>query len=164
MASFLTIQPLVPGDKFPSIPGKLLSGQKISLPHDVQGKVSILVIYFYQEAHRQVQEWSNLLMKKYGKRNDLICIEMLMVRDYAYLYSFILDRKLKRLVPRKRHENVVMYYGKLEKYYYYFNVDNLTDCYVFVLDKTGNVKLAKCGEMTLEKMGHIHEKIEELSV
>lgn len=163
MASFLTTQALVPGDKFPDVLGKSLSGRKISLPHDVQGKISILVVYFYQEARPQVQEWHNLLLKKYGKCDDLICIEMLMVRDYAYLYSFILDRKLKRIIPRRRHENVLLYYGKLERYYYYFDVNNLADCYVFMLDKKGKVCLSDFGSVTQEKTDKIAIKLEELA-
>jgi hypothetical protein len=133
------------------------------LPNDVQGKISILIFYFYQEARPQVQAWYNTLLSNYGKRQDIISIEVPMVRDYARLYSFILDRKLKRLIPRKRHENVVIYYGKLEKYYYYFNVDSLTDCYVFLLDKTGRVSLSTCGEITQEKIEQISTKLEELS-
>jgi len=163
VASYLTIQPLAEGDKLPSIPGKTLSGRKITLPSDVQGKISILIFYFYQEARPQVQAWYNTLLNKYGKRQDIISIEVPMIRDYARFYGFILGRKLKRLIPRKSHENVVIYYGKLEKYYYYFNVDSLTDCYVFVLDKTGRVRLSTCGEMTPEKMEQVSTKLEELS-
>jgi hypothetical protein len=160
VASYLTIQPLKEGDIFPEISGKTLAGRKIMLPTKMRGKISIMIFYFYQEARPQAQAWYNLLITTYNTRKDIILLEVPMIRDYARLYSFILDRKLKWLTPRKKHENVVLYYGKLEKYYYHFNVNNLTDCYVFVLDKEGKVCTSVCGEVTPEKLQQISTKLE----
>ncbi len=163
MASYLTIQPLEDGDSFPRLKGKTLSGRKVLFPKHVEGKISILIFYFYQEARPQVQKWCSKLMESYGKRKDVACYEVLMARDYARLYGFIFDHKLKRLIPRKRRDNVVTYYGKLEKYYYHFNVNSLTDCYLFMLDKAGKVRLSAEGPMTQHKRDQINAKIEELS-
>ncbi len=160
MASYLTIQPLKEGDIFPEICGKTLGSRKVMLPGKMRGKFSIMIFYFYQEARPQAQTWYNSLNSIYGKRKDMILLEVPMIRDYARLYSFILDRKLKWLTPRKKHENVVLYYGKLEKYYYHFNVNNLTDCYVFVLDKEGKVITSAYGEVNPEKLQQVNTKLE----
>lgn len=162
MASYLSIQPLKRGDRFPEIQGKTLSGQKIHLPHDLNGKPSILIIYFYRDTRVQVKPWNERLHEKYGKYKNVNCLEVPMFQDYARLYGFVLDRKLKQIIPHKRHENVAVYYGKLGKYYYHFDVNSLTDCYVYLLDASGKVRATAVGEFTEDKFEQITGTLETL--
>ncbi len=163
MISYLTIQPLDKGDIFPEFHGKTLTNQKLVFPGNLKGKIGLLFFTFMREGHNQVDSWLTPIQKKYSDLPDLNHFSVSMVREYNKLHRFVLNRSFRWFIPKENRTNTVFYSGKLEKFYCYFNVNSLSDCYVFLLDRDNKIQYVECGSANSEKLRDIFLVINKLT-
>lgn len=157
-----TNKKLTIGDSFPTIKGKLLSSKKISIPDHCKGKVSVIIIAFKRETQTQVNTWTQPLMKEFGMHEDFRFIEIPMISSFFNWMSGYIDNGMRKGIVPSMHKNVMTYYGPLNSYYKYFDVNNKKLCYVFLLDRNGNILLIDKGEAQERNLLLLTNKIKEL--
>lgn len=157
-----TIKPLEVGDKFPSISGSLLSSKKITLPEHCSQKIAVLIVAFKRGTQPQIDTWIKPLMKEFSMYDDFRFIEIPMISNFYSWMSNYIDNGMRKGIVPSMHKNVMTYYGPLSDYYTYFDVDDKTKCYVFLLDKTGKIQYKIKGKADSHQLTLISEKIKSL--
>ena len=71
--------------KFPSITGTSLSGNDVTFPDDISGRVAVLSIAFKQRAQLCINTWADELLPKYGIDQNVQYYEVPMSVSYTHL-------------------------------------------------------------------------------
>ncbi|WP_461631550.1 hypothetical protein [Labilibaculum euxinus] len=150
------------GDLFPEIKGELLSSKMVTLPDHCKGKVSVLIIAFKRGTQAQVDTWTKPLMKEFSIRNDFRFIEVPMISNFYSWLSHYIDNGMRGGIAKPMHKNVMTYYGPLDSYYDYFDVQDKKLCYLFLLDKEGRIQFLTKGEAKPEELSVLLQKIKIL--
>ena len=150
------------GDLFPEIKGELLSSKMVTLPDHCKGKVSVLIIAFKRGTQAQVDTWTKPLMKEFSIRNDFRFIEVPMISNFYSWLSHYIDNGMRGGIAKPMHKNVMTYYGPLDSYYDYFDVQDKKLCYLFLLDKESRIQFLTKGEAKPEELSVLLQKIKIL--
>ncbi|MGQ1909694.1 hypothetical protein ACT3CE_07890 [Marinifilum sp. RC60d5] len=157
-----TYKKLAIGDSFPNIKGKLLSSKEISIPEHCKGKVSVLIVAFKRETQDQVNTWTQPLLQEFGMHKDFRFIEIPMISSLFNWMSGYIDNGMRKGIASAMHKNVMTYYGPLNSYYRYFDVEDKKLCYLFLLDKNGTIQFIDKGEAQKQNLHLLTNKIKEL--
>ena len=150
------------GDLFPEIKGELLSSKMVTLPDHCKGKVSVLIIAFKRGTQAQVDTWTKPLMKEFSIRNDFRFIEVPMISNFYSWLAHYIDNGMRGGIAKPMHKNVMTYYGPLDSYYDYFDVQDKKLCYLFLLDKEGRIQFLTKGEAKPDELSVLLQKIKIL--
>ncbi len=150
------------GDLFPEIKGELLSSKAITLPDHCKGKVSVLIIAFKRGTQNQIDTWTQPLMKEFSICSDFRFIEVPMISNFYSWLSHYIDNGMRGGIAEPMHKNVMTYYGPLNSYYDYFDVQDKKLCYLFLLDKEGRIQFLTKGEAKPGDLSVLLQKIKIL--
>ncbi|WP_321278979.1 hypothetical protein [Marinifilum fragile] len=157
-----TVKKLEIGDQFPTIHGELLSHKEISLPDHCRGKVSLLIVAFKRGTQPQIDSWTKPVLKEFSMYDEFRFIEIPMISNFYSWISNYIDNGMRKGIVPSMHKNVMTYYGSLSDYYTYFGVEDKSLCYVFLLDKEGNIQFIDQGESQSHKSMLLIDKIKTL--
>ncbi|PKQ61106.1 hypothetical protein BZG02_16815 [Labilibaculum filiforme] len=153
---------LKPGDIFPQIKGELLSSELIILPDHCKGKVSVLIIAFKRGTQVQIDTWTTPLLKEFSVHKDFRFIEIPMISNLYDWMSHYINNGMRGGIDETMHKNVMTYYGPLNSYFDYFDVQDKKLCYLFLLDKEGKIQHLTKGKSKPEELSILFQKIKNL--
>jgi hypothetical protein len=143
---------------FPKLVAETLAKKAIEFPKDVKGKPTIILIAFKREAQTFIDPWSAAILKKYPQ-DEVNYYEIPMISGGYKLFSRFIDGGMRGGVPLDLHDNVATYYGSLDNYIDYLKIKKNGNCYLFLLDKNGNIIHHAEGPMTDTKWIQLMGKI-----
>lgn len=150
------------GQPFPAVRGESLAGQKVVLPDDARGRVTVVIAAFQRQAQGRVDTWARPLLDHYGDESAVRYFELPMISGWYSWMSGFIDGGMRRGVPKPLHDNVVTYYGPLDAYFKAFDVTDKGDCYLFVLDAGGIVRHAARGPADVAGLEALYRVIDGL--
>ena len=156
-----TSQPIEKMDnsKFPTLPAELLSGEKVVFPDFVKGKKTVIVMAFekwgqYQKPQFQADKWKAFWEAELQERG-IDFYEIPMMSGVFIPISGWANSGMRSGIPKKFHSKVACYYGNKMKYAQRLQIEDITDCYVCVIDEEGNILDKVYGEIDTEKKQRI---------
>ncbi len=158
----LIAQKLQIGDSFPEITGDLLSYKKITIPEHCKGKVSILIVAFKRGTQPQVDSWTTPLMQEFSNDSDFRFLEIPMISNFYSWISGYIDNGMRGGIVESMHKNVMTYYGPLDRYFTYFDVQDKKLCYLFLLDREGKIQFLANGESSSAQLTILFQKVKIL--
>ena len=151
------------GQPFPAVRGESLAGQKVTLPDATRGRVAVIIAAFARQAQGRIDSWARPLLDRYGDDGAVRYYELPMISGWYSWMSGFIDGGMRRGVPKPLHDNVVTYYGPLDSYLRAFDVQDKSDCYLFVLDGEGIVRHAARGPADLGGLELLYQTIDSLA-
>jgi hypothetical protein len=149
--------------KFPIITGTSLSGNDVTFPDDISGRVAVLSIAFKQRAQLCINTWADELLPKYGIDQNVQYYEIPMLGGQWTMARNWIDGGMQSGVPKPLHDFTVTYYGPLKQYYKSLEINSKKNCYIYVLDQDGIIKGKFEGFSTPEKMNELFTLIDSLN-
>jgi hypothetical protein len=134
------------GDTFPTIEAQTLEDKKIIFPDDTKGKITVLATGFAQNVQDPINTWTELILKKYP---TISYFEVPIGNSMGALFSKQIDNAMKEVVPKELHPMTATYYGVLcNTYKQQFGATGNETCYIFLLDKEGNIAFKAVGSVS----------------
>lgn len=150
-----------PYRQFPEIEAETLSGKKIVLPEATKGKYTFIAIAFKRQTQNEVDSWLEPFIKEFGDKESVTFYEIPMISKSWKLISGWIDAGMRSGIPEFKHDHVLTYYGPLQKYFDYFEVDDTGSVYVFLLDKNGNIIFNASGPADDDKFKKLSRLVKE---
>ena len=147
---------------FPELPVKTLARRKMNLPHDIKGKLTLLVLAFddhgeYKEVAAQSDTWTKFWEDNL-KQKGVGYYEIPMLSSKYKWVSWWINGGMRSGIPKEKHDNVACFYGDKEKYLKAFGISELRKAHVFLIDKDGKILMYQKGLATAPAT----EKIKEI--
>ncbi|RUT78219.1 hypothetical protein [Ancylomarina longa] len=140
------IKKLQIGDRFPKMEGELLSSKKITLPNHCEGKVTLLIAAFKRGTQDQIDSWTRPILFEFSQEEEFRFIEIPMISNFYSWISNYINNGMRNGIISSMHKNVMTYYGSLDEYFNYFGVEDRKLCYLFLLNKKGEICYMNKGE------------------
>jgi hypothetical protein len=133
---------LVAAERFPSVEGETLAGQKISLPQAAAGQPAVVVIGFTQSSRNQTKAWADRV------RSQLPTYSVAVLEDAPRLVRGMAVHGMKSGVPEDQRDHFVVIYQNEKELKQAAGFDAPNDAYVLLLDKNGVVRWHFHGPVT----------------
>ncbi len=127
--------------RFPEIKTESPSGWEVRLPQASRGCITLVVVRFSTGVDEpDVESWRRPFMSEFGENPQYVFYEVIMVSDiWEKALTGAFDSTEQRGRPITNHENVLTYYGESGPYSQVLGMDDPAICYVFLLDREGNI-------------------------
>ncbi len=135
------------GNKFPEVTAKTLDGNKVTVPDEARGKVTLIAVAFLRENQSQLDSWLNPFYEKFGSRDDIMFYEIPMISGGYRFMRPIIDGGMRGGLPKFKHKHVVTMYGDVEQYIQALSLDPRSG-YAFLLDREGSIRWQEKGFAT----------------
>lgn len=158
--------------KFPVMEGEKLDDTQLSLPKDVAGKYSLLVLAYSKKAEDDLKTWEGPLYNKFiakPKQGNAFAFSTYDI-NLVFVPMFTgVNQSAEGQAKKKMKEEID---ANMQKYFMVFkgNGKELKDQlgmtekdapYLFLLDKEGNIVYQTSGAYSQAKMGVIEDNIED---
>lgn len=148
-------------ESFPELTAKTLSGNKITFPGATEGKYALILMVFRRKTQDKIDSWLNPFIDEFAGNKAVTFYEVPMIHSGWKFIGGWIDSGMRQGIPKEKHDHVVTYYGPLKKYTEALKVDDLSDCYVFLLDKQGNTILRESGWAEESRLNHLFKVVNE---
>jgi hypothetical protein len=126
---------------FPFISSHSLSGEKVTLPDDCRGFVTLIAIAFQRGAQEMIDSWYEPFSSEYGNNQNTRFYEIPMIGSaYWRVLSGWIDAGMRSGIPVAKHPFVVTYYGDVFPYRKDLGMDDPALAYIFLLDRKGRIR------------------------
>jgi ATPase complex subunit ATP10 len=130
-----------PDPLFPSLSSHALSGEKVTLPDDCRGFVTLIAIAFQRGAQGMVDSWYEPFSQEFADNPNARFYEIPMIGSaYWRMMSGWIDAGMRSGIPVVKHPFVVTYYGDVFPYRRDLGMDNPALAYIFLLDSGGRIR------------------------
>ncbi len=164
------------GSTFPTIETETVKDEKITLPQDTDGRISLVAMAYSKKAEKDLGTWLSPLFNAFiqqkvnGGGGGLFA-------DFAYDVDVYIvpmftgikaaaqgtaKRKAAKHLDERLMPYVLFYKGKLKPYKEALEFDKKDVPYLFLVDQSGKIVYATSGAHTSQKMSEIEEQIDEL--
>ena len=146
---------------FPTVQSKNLEGNRVIIPADAKGKVTLVAVAFLQQSQGQLDSWLNPFYEKFGKRDDFMFYEIPMIAGGYVFMKPIISSGMRGGLPQFKHKHVVTFFGDVKQYSDTLNIDPGFG-HAFLLDKEGTIRWQNKGyaeKDALEGMFSLAEKL-----
>ena len=133
---------------FPELKGETLEGRKVVFPTDLDEEVNILILAFEQKAQPLVNTWANLILDEYEPRKGVSYYEIPMISTLYLPIAWQIDNWMRDGIPAHLHDNTVTFYGHRSPYFEMLEIEDKESCYLFVVDRRGNIKYRTQGPVS----------------
>ena len=123
----------------PATRGTLLSGQAVSLPEALHGKVGVLVIGFSQASRGDVTNWGRKLGSDYFDSPAIAYYELAMVAEVPRFLRGIVTRKIKDQVSERGQMHFLPIGDHEDEWKAAAGYANTDDAYILLVDGAGAV-------------------------
>ena len=152
------------GTKFPTISAETLAGTQLTLPDAAEGNITLIVIAFKREAQAQLDSWLRPYLQEFGTKPDFTFYEIPMLALYWKLMSWMIDSGMRSGIEVKKHNNVMTYYGNINKYRRALDLEDLTRGYVFLLDPGGVIRWQGQGYSTKDALKEMRDCVNDITL
>jgi len=149
-----------PDSLFPSLSSHALSGEKVTLPEDCRGFVTLIAIAFQRGAQGMIDSWYDPFSREFADNQNVRFYEIPMIGSaYWRLMSGWIDAGMRSGIPVIKHPFVITYYGDVFPYRKDLGMDDPALAYIFLLDGEGKIRWRNKGYAEesdiIEMKGHI---------
>lgn len=132
--------------KLPRIQGETLSWKRITLPDDVRGKVSLLVMGFSYSARWEVEAWTRAFRERYGSRGDVTYFQIPVIQRVARLARHYIELGMQHRTPTDMWDHVLTVYGTTDSLRRALGVTPARDVWVYLINRSGVVRFQCAGK------------------
>jgi hypothetical protein len=144
---------------FPPLSSHALSGEKVTLPEDCRGYVTLIAIAFERGAQGMIESWFEPFWQDFGDTPQVRFYEIPMIgSSYWKLMSGWIDSGMRSGIPPAKHPFVVTYYGDLFPYRRDLGMDDPALAYLFLLDAEGRIRWRAKGYAGEEDLAGMREQ------
>lgn len=155
------IQSLQVGNEFPQITIKTLTNKVVTIPTETTGHPLLVIIGFAENTQFTIDTWTKFVLKDHPLLHHY---EITIAGDLNELYADRLEKTMKIYIPNYLHDITGAYFGPLRNQYRrLFRADDVNTCYVFLLDKKGNIQYMTSGPANSHKQKTVTEKLSQLN-
>ena len=160
------VKPIEIGDAFPSLTGRLMSGRKLSIPHDLHGDVGIVIMTWDDTATDEMAMWRQDLLEVYGLLPDVRVIEVAMISAVGPVLGSVIDRIMVQQTPLPEREHAMVVYGDLRRQRAQLDtvMSALPQSAVFLIGRNGRLAWRADGLPTPERIAALQKALGEVGV
>ena len=147
---------------FPELKGETLEGRKVVFPTDLNEEVNILILVFEQKAQSLVNTWADLILGEFEPREGISYYEVPMISTLYYPIAWQIDNWMRDGIPAHLHDNTVTFYGNRSPYFEMLKIEDKESCYLFVVDRQGNIKYRTQGPVSKHNETSFREAMSEI--
>ncbi len=141
--------------EFPTLEAKLLSGERVTFPDVAKGQVAFISMVFekrgkYMKPQLQSNAWQ-VFWQDSLQDKGIPFYEIPMMSGGFWLASGWINSGMRSGLDAEMQRKVACFYGAKLKYAEVLNIEDITECYVCVLDESGKIIYSSTGEITDEK-------------
>jgi hypothetical protein len=124
---------------FPTVSGSNLLREKLTLPHDFQGKLNLVFIPFERWHQMEVDSWSALAEELEEKYAGLVYYELPTLQNGGAFYKIFLNEGMRAGIPnpKTRERTITLYLDKAE-FRAALDMKDEEHIYILVVDRQGN--------------------------
>lgn len=151
-----------PHARIPELQSTTLTGEHISLPESLQGKVGILVVGFSRDSREQATAWGKRLHGDYSSSPTVLYFELPVIEDVPRpLRGFVLRAIARDVSPAGQAHFLPISSNQTQwKSVAKFAAPNAA--YVLVVDSLGGVQWQTSGDPTEEQYGSLRRTVSML--
>ncbi len=139
----------------PTIKTKDLNGRALTLPRELPGEKTVVLVAFTQEQQFDVDTWVNGLDLKIDG-TGLPWVEMPVVGEMPVLVQAIVNNGMRGGIPQKgKRANVVTLFTDAKKWSKSVGLASQDRVYALVVDRSGKILAKQDGRYSAEKRGAI---------
>lgn len=150
-------------EKFPTVETEKVSGEVVEIPSAFAGKFILIGVGTSKKAEEQLQTWQNPLYRKFvaktGFMDDMFNVELCFLPLFTGASKLAKDKVIKKLKENNEDlviDNVYVYAGKREPFTE-IGIDDRTEPYFFLLDKSGTIVWTATGGFKQKYFDQIEE-------
>lgn len=125
---------------FPTVTGQNLLGEKLTIPHQLQGKLNLLVVAFQQWHTQLIATWVPFLETLVAGYPDIQYYELPTLRQFNFLSRKIIDSGMRGGIPstEMRARTITLYLDKTE-FDKALQIPTEDTIYLFLVDCEGRI-------------------------
>lgn len=150
------------GKPFPTIETNTLDGSPIKLPDDSNRDATIIMLAFEQKTQFKIDSWADTLFNRYDINTNLGYYEIPMISGFYSFMSGVIDGGMRGKITSTLHDNVATFYGDREPYKKALNITDMSECYLYVVDRNGKIVHYETGYSDFQKLNRLFAVIDEL--
>lgn len=162
--SFISLAQI--GKVFPSLNGKSLDGNVVSLPVKLTEKNTIVCIIYSQKTEKALSTWMQPLANTFLVKNpldpepyDVNLYFVVLLSGIKDLASDAIEARFKKALGRDYYKNIIIYQGSIKPYTSELEFGKKDEPYFCVIEKNGNISYSTVGLYTAEKLQEIENAI-----
>jgi hypothetical protein len=154
---------LAAGLLFPTIQGENLSGRKMVLPKDFEGKVNIVIVAFQREQQLLVNSWTQVIQQLEKKYPELHTYELPTISTGYKLMKWIIDNGMRSgIKDMKTRDHTITLFTNTKKFRDDLSLPTDETIYVMIVDASGAVRWKTSGSMTPMSAALLNAAVDEL--
>lgn len=142
--------------RFPAIAGRSLAGNEVTLPDDLSGKVTLVVVAMERSAQPMVDSWISPFRDAFAGQDEYAWYEVPVIdRKIGFFLSGMIDAGMRAGIPSAVHRSVVTVYGNTRDIADALGITDRSTASAFLLDQEGMVRLrgeGYAGEEAIREM------------
>jgi ATP10 protein len=147
---------------FPELKAKTLEGKEITFPADTKDKATIICVAFKDETQAMADGWTKDIMANYND-STIHYFEVPMLKNGLKMMRKMIDGGMRKKIDGGLHDNVATYYGDLSAYKKSLLMPDENTCYIFLIDKSGNIQFTTSGNASAEQLQLLYSKLKEVN-
>lgn len=155
-----SMEPIV-GRVFPAMSGTLLTGEAITLPRDVEGRVTFLITGYRYESRFDAEDWTRAFQQRFGGNPDVNFFVVPMLGGIYRLFGAMIDEGMRRGSSPEEHEHTLTVYGGVEALRRELGADHSSDVWVYLLDRDGRVLFQHGGPFDEARFRELESLVDE---
>ena len=157
---------LANGDELPPLEAPTLSGDNpTSLPRDVRGHATVLVMGFAKSAAKVTPAWLNSCRAALAAKppGELYCYDVRMLEDVPRAFRGMMERGMKSGFPIEHQRHTLLVYTQNEAWRTRLGVADKKTAYLIGCDAKGIVRSLTSGQYSETEFKKILDAIEPIS-
>ena len=135
--------------QFPTVTGSNLEGRRLILPSDLEGRINLVTLAFWQRHQALVDTWIPLARDLEEHSQDFAFYELPVIQNRSRLSQWFIDSGMRAGIPdrRVREHTITLYLDKPP----FLDALDITDdgtIHSMLVDRTGRVLWRASGPMT----------------
>jgi hypothetical protein len=147
---------------FPVLTAKTLLGKDINFPNDTKDIPTIICVAFKDETQPMADGWTKDIMANYND-STVHYFEVPMLKNGLKVMRKMIDGGMRKGIDKNLHDNVATYYGDLSAYKKNLLMLDENTCYIFLVDKSGNIQFTTSGNASAEQLQLLYTKLKEVN-
>lgn len=150
------------GQEIPVTKGQTFADKEVSLPSDVRGKVTILVIGFSKSSKVQTGEWGKHVAEEFGQDGGVTYYQMPVLESVPRMMRGMVTRSIRNGTAPEMKEHMLPVFEKEEEWKTLVKFSGANDAYVVVLDREGKLAWSGSGKWTEERFATLRTAMAKL--
>jgi hypothetical protein len=150
---------------FPTIRGDNLSGKHMTLPHDFEGRLNIVIVAFFREQQLLVDSWKPVLEELRRKHPDLRAYELPTIGKGYILMKWIIENGMRSgIKDSDTRDHTITLYTNTQKFRRELDLPTDRAIYLMLVDSKGVVRWKTTGSMTAIGADSLKEAVDSLLI